>query len=168
MPKRRINCSRRLLQYAGADAGVTLTELLVAVCILALVLVPMLDFSAYVYNGQSYERQLAATLATAKLEELENYSYRRPGNANPSNHTGWLPSPIQSEGSDAPDVGPYWFLREWIREDAAAGPEPVKPTSGERPWLRKYTVRVTCINCRQPVSVEVVSYLAKAPGSVAA
>jgi hypothetical protein len=161
MRKRRINCSRRLLQYAGSEAGVTLTELLVAVCILALVLVPMLDFSAYVYNGQSYERQLAATLATAKLEELENASYRTPGSANTKIHVGWLPS-----SDDYQPVGPYWFFREWIREDVAAGPEPVNPTAGERPWLRKYTVRVTCLNCRQPVSVEVVSYLAKAPGSV--
>lgn len=148
--------ARRLGQVAcplGAEAGVSLIEVLVAAFILTLVLVPMLDFSAYMFNGQAYGHQLAATLAAAKMEELANVAYRTSGNTNSSVNTNWGPM-----GEDDISVGSYVFNRRWTRASAPAGKE--------QAWLRRYTVKVTCTNCRQPVEVEVVSYLAKVgPGS---
>ncbi|MFZ5814981.1 MAG: hypothetical protein ACOY93_06715, partial [Bacillota bacterium] len=78
------------LARLGEEEGLSLVEVLVAALVLVLVLVPMLDFSTYMFNGRSFERQLAATLASSKMEELANVAYRTPySKTNPLSNFGW-------------------------------------------------------------------------------
>lgn len=124
------------------EAGATLVEVLAAVAILTLVLLPMLDFSSYMYNGQAYQRQLAAQVAASKLEWLQNQSYRTLN--------AW---PFPS-GGGYEDVGNLQFM--WVYQIQAVSYTP------ESNWVRKATVTVTCeTGCQQPVEVTVVTYIAK-------
>jgi prepilin-type N-terminal cleavage/methylation domain-containing protein len=154
MGKRLAGWLRRRFLPLMAERGVSLVEVLVATAILALILVPMLNFSAYTYNGQAYERQLAATWATDKMEDLQTWGYRKDWSEVPDAGTVWLPS-----GGDAVIAGKYVFIRTWTRENLSGREDP-------EPYFRKYTVVVTCQNCRQSISVKVVSYLVQVgPGA---
>lgn len=144
---------RGILARKGLEAGVSLVEVLVAAAILVLVLVPMLDFSAYMFNGQAFERQLAATLASSKMEELANRAYRTPySKTNPLSNFGW-----PGNGSDYLLVGNYEFQLDWTQSLASSSGTP------ERYHMRRMAVRATCFNCQGTVEVEVVTYLAKLP-----
>lgn len=144
MPKLSRFVGTRPALNLRSEAGVSLVEVLAAIAILGVVLLPMLDFAAYMYNGQAYERQLAATLAAAKLEELQNAAYR-------SGTLVWPPS----VSDESVMVGNLGFVRSWTVSE-------VDPTwNPERNYLRQVDLRVWCANCRKEQPVRVVTYIAK-------
>lgn len=144
---------RKVFARPGREAGASLAEVLVATAILVIVLVPMLDFSAYMFNGHAFERQLAATLAASKMEELANKAYRSAySKTNPLSNFGWPGS-----GSESILLGNYEFGLDWTQSLASSNGTP------ERYHMRRLAVRTTCYNCRGTVEAEVVTYIAKMP-----
>lgn len=130
---------KRSTSRIGAEEGVSLVEVIAAMGILALVLLPMLDFAAYTYTGQAYEKQLAATLAASKLEELQSVSYRSLSWPWPGGEEVW--------------VGGMQFIRTWSVVQPSWNPE--------RNYLREVTLQVWCENCRNQDPITVVTYIAK-------
>lgn len=124
-------------------------EVLLAATIMVLVLLPMLDFSAYMFSGQSYQRQLAITLAASKLEEAANVAYRT-GTGGPLN--GFPPS---MSDYDYVDIGNHWY--GWKR--TVSNPFPI--SQKERSYARRIEVEVFCWSCKDQSSVRVVSYIGK-------
>lgn len=128
-----------------AEAGISLVEVLAAMAILTLVLLPMLDFAAYTYNGQAYERQLVATLAASKMEELQAESYRS------------IPESWPVVGQDNKTVGNLIIRRAYdvvpLPDEEAWWPE--------REYVRKAIVSAWCSNCRNQQPITVVGYIAK-------
>lgn len=130
------------------EEGVSLVEVLVAATILTLVLVPLIDFAAYVYSGQAYQRQLRAVLATATLEEIQNKAFRTPN---------W-----PELGIENPSVGKLTFKVRWETT-------PVFDGDFEGEQVRLAEVRVQCTNCVDMSELKVVTYIAKLPdGSTSA
>lgn len=119
-------------------------ELLVAVALLVLIILPLLDLGTQLRAGLQYERQLAVTVATSKLEELANDAYR-------SAQGTW---PVESWPTPHPtQVGSYTFDLQWrIQPDPASD------------WVSQATVVVTCQNCRREMPpVRMTALLGKVP-----
>ena len=101
------------------DKGFSLVELLIAVCILAIIIIPMLNsfLSSYRVNARSRQTLRATTLAQNEMEifekesiealiELDEFAYDEPEN----------PSGYQLVSSSTTD-GSYVFKREGIIND---------------------------------------------------
>jgi prepilin-type N-terminal cleavage/methylation domain-containing protein len=135
-----------------SQAGFTMIEVLIALGLLMLFIIPMLDFGANMRGGTPFQRQVAVSLATTKLEELGNGVYR----TNP-NTWGSL------SGSDSPTVGNFDFTIDWVV--TAYTPIP-NDFATENTLLRQATVTVRCINCNKPQAmppVRMVAVLGKIP-----
>jgi prepilin-type N-terminal cleavage/methylation domain-containing protein len=129
------------------QAGMSLVEVLIASAILAGVLIPMLDFGANLRGGTPFQRQIASTLATSRLEKLGNQAYR-------TNNTTW-----PSGGSETVDVGQFTYLVEWT---VNAYVPAVNDFSAETAQLRQARITVTCQNCTRPMPpVRMVGILEK-------
>lgn len=136
---------KRVKASANVESGTTLVEVLIALALLTVVVIPMLDLGAHVRGGTAFHRQIAVSLASSKIEELANYAYRTSLSS-----TNW-----PADGSGTEDVGLYSFQLEWR----------ITPVSLESSTvLRQAEVSVTCLNCPRPMpAVTVVSYLVKSP-----
>jgi hypothetical protein len=143
-----------------SESGSSVVEVLVAVALLVGVIVPMLDLRTVISGGLAFQRQMAVTLASGKIEEVGSYNYRTVGK--------WEAQVIRPENvcaeeqveddwyEDCPVVGAYTFRRQWTLT------KPV-PDPGNK-WLQQFTVVVTCDDCTRPVPpVRVTTYLAKVP-----
>lgn len=133
----------RTLARAWSEEGVSLTEVLVAAVILSLVLGPMLDFSAYLYNGQAYQKAMKAQLATSYLEYVQNLTYRRP-----------YASSWPAGGSGPASIDPYEYTATWEVDNPFAG-------TWESTLLRRVEMVVQCTNCRDTSEFRVVTYIAR-------
>ncbi len=132
---------KQVRQLLGSEAGVSLVEVVAALAILGLVLLPMLEFAAYQYNGQAYDRLLAATLASSKLEELQSESYRTD------------PGEWPEYGAQTVVIGGRRFSQAYSVVELSL--------NQETNWMRQATVTVSCTNCKDATSVTVVTYIAK-------
>lgn len=104
------------------QAGMTMVEVLLSVALLAAILIPMLDFSAYLRAGSAYPRELALTLAGSWMDKQLFESYAQ-----------WPLNP----GTQMVPVGKYTFKVQW---DASALPG----TDPDRDRLQRVVVTVTC------------------------
>lgn len=121
--------SGRLRRRRGlAESGMTLVEVLMATGLIVAVMVPMMDFAAFVRGGSTYPRQIALTLAGSKLEELRYESLNT-----------WPPLGGQRLGQS---VGKYQFDLTW----SVAVTTP--PDSVD---MATVGVTVTCFNCTRPM-----------------
>lgn len=129
------------------EAGVTLVEVLIAVAVLVVVLVPILDFTADLRASTPFHRNMASSLAASKLEELGNSAYRT------------LTWSSTVSGEDDVQVGRYIYHREWN----ITGFSPSDNDFGaESTQLRAAEVAVTCVDCPKAVTpVRMVAVLAK-------
>lgn len=133
--------------FSVSEAGGSLIEVIVAMGLLVAIAIPMLDVGAVIRGATPYQRQMAMTLAIAKIEELGDAAYRTNNWPNPPN------------GSDEIGLGSYLFAREWVVH-------PYAPTNNdygqELNQLRRADVTVTCLNChKSSTPVRVVTVLAK-------
>lgn len=139
-----LSAGRRRL--AGAESGASLVEVLIALALLMGIVIPMLDFGASLRAATPFQRQMAASLASSKVEELANVAYRTSSSW-PGNGEDWI------------GVGRHSFYLSWTVS-------PYQPTAddftGEKNLLRRVEVRVECTNCKGPMApVRVVSLIAK-------
>jgi len=130
-----------------SEAGGSLIEVIVAMGLLVAIAVPMLDVGAVIRGATPYQRQMAMTLAIAKIEELGDAAYRT---------NNW---PAPPNGSDEIPLGQFLFERVWVLH-------PYSPATNdygsELNQLRKADVTVTCLNChKSSTPVRVVTVLAK-------
>lgn len=114
------------------EAGVTLVEVLVSVMLMSVVVIGMLDFGSLIRGGTAFQREIAATLASKRLETLENsIYYATPGTTPPG--SGVAPGTV---------VGPYTFNESWWVE-----PYTPSPSDGisyaDRLW--RASVKVQCV-----------------------
>jgi Tfp pilus assembly protein PilV len=129
-----------------SDAGITLVEVLVAVSLLVVVMIPMLNFRTVVAGTAIFQRQIAITLASGKIEEVMDQSYR-------SDEGEWG-YPTDHWFTEAQTVGQYNFTRAWKLVDYDAA----------NPWLKQVVVEVTCVKCSSPIPpVRLTTVLAKIP-----
>ncbi|HLN60977.1 MAG TPA: prepilin peptidase [Symbiobacteriaceae bacterium] len=96
------------------DAGITLVEVLVAVSLLVLCMVPMLDLGAELRVGNAHNRQVAIMLARTQLEALYDVSLKTAGWP-PSGQNDWQYLPYQVEWTVTSFAGsPSSFLRQAV------------------------------------------------------
>ena len=130
------------------EAGTTLIEVLIAVALLSGVLVPMLDFGANMRGGSTFQRQVAVSVATNKLEDLGRLAYR----------TAFASWP--ATGTEQVYIGQYTF-------DIEFAVSPYNPSNddyaSEKQFLRTAAVTVTCsAGCPKPMPpVRMVTVLGK-------
>lgn len=120
-----------------SNAGITLVEVLVAVSLLVLCMIPMLDLGAELRVGSAHSRQVAVMVARTKLEEMYDFSFKSGNNTWPSS-----PDEVWQ------DVGGYSFHLEWTVTPIAGYPATL---------LRQAVVTVSCDSCGiRPVSMTAV------------
>lgn len=130
-------------------AGSTLIEVLVSAGLLTAVVIPMLNFAAYRLSGTAFQRQIAVSLASSKLEELGNEAYRV------EDVDTWPTSGAQASKV----VGRYSFRLQWT---VTPFESPDQDWTAEGSQLRQATVTVTCNNCQPAMPpVRMVTVLAK-------
>ncbi len=141
--------SRKRSSLSRREAGATLVEVLIAVGILAVLILPMINFSLHVNAGTAFERQLAVSVATGTIEELGNMAYRTDEDTwPPATYVGTL------------TVGRYRFRREWVVTDY--NPPDIGQWPAESDRLKQASVTVTCLNCTRTMPpVRMVALLAK-------
>lgn len=133
-----------LRRRLAAAAGVTMVEILVAVGILGLAVIPMLDFGANMRGETVFVKQMASSLASSKIEDLGNRAYRT---------FSWPGS-----GSEEVWVGRYAFYLEWTVSAFPSDPS-FRPEGDQ---LRMVDVEIVCLNCSRPMPpVRRVAVIAK-------
>jgi prepilin-type N-terminal cleavage/methylation domain-containing protein len=135
-----------------SQAGFTMIEVLIALGLLMLFIIPMLDFGANMRGGTPFQRQIAVSLAAAKLEDLGNAGYR-------TNPNTWG----SVSGSDPSTVGNFDFTIDWVVTSYSPIPNDF---ANENTLLRHATVTVRCLNCNKPQAmppVRMVAVLGKIP-----
>lgn len=108
-----------------SDAGITLVEVLVAVSLLVLCMIPMLDLGAELRVGGAHSRQVAIMLARTQLEDLYDKSLKS---------NGWPPA-----GTNDWQYFPYelrWTVTDFL-----------DPSDPKAPFLRQAAVTVSCDSC---------------------
>jgi hypothetical protein len=142
----------------SSQAGTTLVEVLLAVALLVAVMVPMLNLRAVVTGSASFQRQMATTLASGKVEEIGDPNYRNNSSWNYYLFQETCPEQKAPSGwlEDCVTVGPYRFHRFWILANLV--PDPANS------YIKQLTVVVTCDNCmRGAEPVRLSTYLGKVP-----
>lgn len=133
-----------------AQSGSMVVDVLVSVALLATIIVPLLSFSTIFNGGATYPRQLAASLAVTKIEELATVAYRtnyeadlcRWSSPDPKPSPVW---PISGSSPPPPITGYSW---QWTVSDISSANADWLP---ERDHVKEVTVTVTSPNLRTPV-----------------